>query len=503
MRITNMKWLNGYMALMLLAVTHAAVAQTEPKRTQVFISDTHMGVGKRADGQWASSEDFRWGNALAGFLHHIDSTYNSNVDLVILGDVLELWQPFSGMRCSTPKPETACTIAETAGLAEYVAKAHAQDLRKLGTFSRRGSNRVYLVSGNHDAALNIDEVWNKVRPAFGTDARVELITSGVWVSPTGLTVAEHGHQIGKDVNKFDRWPLVENPDYPDHLARPWGQLFVQSIFNDVEDEYPLIDNISPESTGAKYRMADQGATATAHDLSKLLMFNLFETSRAQLAAVLSVSDRMPVNWQLNLGRQAGHALVVDSLPSGDEFAALVMSESEAGAALRAQLDEQVRELPDDGVRQLCDLAAMSKKYPCLPATASNLAESLLKSERAILTPHLGIRQTEHRNMINFIYGHTHEYQVPWVAKISSARVNVANTGAFQRVIDEAGFERRRTDKSLSKSESLRKITLDDLPACYTFVVIENEARGMALFRWYQTEGAATGSRVNVGSARCQ
>lgn len=497
------KWFRGYAALTLLALAHSSFAQPATTRTLVFISDTHMGVGKVAGGQWVPSEDFRWSNALAGFLDHLDSKYGSHVDLVVLGDFLELWQPYAGMKCSAPKEETSCTVTETAGLADYVAKAHAGDLQKLGAFSRRGSNRLYLVSGNHDAALNLDEVWEKVRPAFGTEARVELIKSGVWVSATGLTVAEHGHQIGKDVNKFERWPMVENPDYPNHLARPWGQLFVQSIFNEVEDQYPIIDNISPESVGAKYRIADQGGLVAARDIAKLLMFNLFETSRSQLAAVLSASDHTPVKWQPELGKKAGYALVVDSLPPGDDFANVILSESDAGEALRSQLDEQVRELPDEGVRQLCDLAAMSKKYPCLPATASSLSESLLRSERAVLAPHLQARQAKNRNMINFIYGHTHEYQSPWTAKVNGSNVNVSNTGAFQRVIDEVGFERRRTDKSLSKSESLKKIALADLPACYTFVVIENEARGMALFRWYQPEDVAIGLRLEEGDDRCR
>ena len=280
-------------------------------------------------------------------------------------------------------------------------------------------------------------------------------------------------------------------------------MFVQKIFNDVEDDYPLIDNISPESVGAKYRIADQGVAATAKDLGRFVLFNLFETSRSQLAKVLSLNENKPPEWNVALGRAAGHRLVVASLPDGDGFAALIASDSEAGVSLQSTLDEQVRALPDEGVKQLCDLAAMSKKYPCIVDLASNTMESLLRSERQIVTPHLKMRQETHRKMVNFIYGHTHEYQVPWKAVLEGSSVTVANTGAFQRVVDEKGFNLRRKDKTLSYSESLRKIMLDDLPACYTFVVIEDEGKPSKLWRWYQPEGAARGTRESVASAKCK
>ena len=79
-------------------------------------------------------------------------------------------------------------------------------------------------------------------------------------------------------------------------------------------------------------------------------------------------------------------------------------------------------------------------------------------------------------------------------------ISVANTGAFQRVVDEKQFERRA--QGFSKSEALRKVTIDSLPACYTFIVVEDEREPMKLWRWYQPEGAATGSLEPVQSGKC-
>jgi UDP-2,3-diacylglucosamine pyrophosphatase LpxH len=484
---------------LLLPLQAAAQPAPAPARTMVFISDMHMGVGKSSDGQWLPTEDFRWPGALDGFLSYIDRTYDGRADLVILGDFLELWQPYPGMPCTDPREETSCTVSETAALAARVVTAHVADLRRLGDFSRRGNNRIQVVPGNHDAALNLPEVWSKVAPAFGKDARVELVGAGIWSSPSGLTVAEHGHQIGGDANRFAFWPKVTNAQYPDHLQRPWGQLFVQKVYNDVENEYPIIDNINPESVGVKYRIADKGVAASAADIARFLRFNLFETSKSQIGQFMSAPEEEQPAWNVELGRAAGHRLVLDSLPPGDDLGALIGEDSPMGRSLRDGLDAEVHAMPDSGILQLCDMAAMQGEHPCVPALASHMAQSLLRSERAVVTPHLAMREAVYPAMVNFVYGHTHTYREPWIATVDGATVSVANTGAFHRVIDEAGFEKRTG--SLPRSRALRSLQPEDLPACYTFVVVENERRPMKLWRWYQPEGAA-GSRVRASDPKC-
>lgn len=483
---------------LLLPFQPAAQSARPTERALVFISDVHLGVGKDAGGNWMPIEDFRWPNALDGFLAYVERTYEGKADLVILGDFLELWQPFPGMACTDPEAEAGCSVAENAVLAAHVAAAHAADLKRLGDFSRRGENRIYVVPGNHDAALILPEVWAKVAPAFGADARVELVEAGVWTSPSGLTVAEHGHQIHGDANRFDRWPTVTNQQRPGHLQRPWGQLFVQKIYNDVEGEYPIIDNIGPESVGVKYRIIDRGVVASAADIARFLKFNLFETSRSQLGRFMSVAGAEP-DWRVDLGRQAGHQLVLASLEPGDELAALIAEDSETGQSLRDSLDAEVRQMPDDGIRQLCEIAAMQDNHPCAPSVASHMGQSLLRSERAVVTPHLRAREADHRSMINFVYGHTHAFREPWSAVADGVRFTVANTGSFHRVVDEAGFERRT--RSLPRPEALRSLVPEDLPACYTFVVITDERRGMELWRWHQPEDG-TGSRVHASDPRC-
>ena len=496
----------------LLVATAAADAQPADTpdpggtpRTLVFVSDTHMGLGRLDDGQWSPQEDFRWNRALAGFLDDIGRRYHDNVDLVVLGDFLELWQPYPGMACTTPNPDAGCTAGQTLALARRVIQAHAGDLEAIDRFVARGDNRLHIVPGNHDAALLLDPVWQVMKDALpNAGHRVRRLDDGIWVSETGMTLAEHGHQIGKDANRYDAWPQVTmDVDGTPHMIRPWGEQFVQSLFNDVEAEYPIIDNLSPESLGAKYRLADRGFGRSAGDLARFVMFNLFETSRRQRARVLSTEPGETPEWDLDYARKRGHALVLDSLADGDEFAALIVDESELGASIRAGLDAEVAVLPDDHVRQLCDHAAIYGRKACVPPDLGAMMESMFNSKQAVVSHHLLGRRSRYPAMRQFVYGHTHEYETPWTAALKTGvNVEVANTGAFQRVMDAEGFERRRAAMDLSASQALKGIALDDLPACYTFVVVEDEFREMELFRWYQPESSAEGRRVRNGDPVC-
>src|SRR5207253_2977251 len=60
-------------------------------RPTAFISDLHLGLGKQPDGRWWPKKDFRWTNALFGFLDELSKWGEDRVDLVIVGDFLELW----------------------------------------------------------------------------------------------------------------------------------------------------------------------------------------------------------------------------------------------------------------------------------------------------------------------------------------------------------------------------------------------------------------------------
>lgn len=497
------------LSLCILAATPAVHSQERPT---VLVSDTHMGLGIRPDGTWQPQEDFRWPNALQGFLDEMASRYpDDNVDVVVLGDFLELWQRPDHLPCTTPDDDLSCTRAEMVALAQAVVEAHQEDLESIGNYVGRGNNRLYIVPGNHDAALLVPEVRQVMVDAFPEAARSHVVVEvdGAWTSADGRIVTEHGHQIGADVNKYDDWPQVTTTDDNGvtHLIRPWGENFVQALFNAEEAEYPLIDNLGPESAGLRYRLADKGVVRTASDFARFIAFNLFETSFRQKLDLLGSTDAGddgdPQRWNVDEAQALGHKLVVDALPANDPAALLIIDGTEDGARLRSALDDLVGSMSNEELVQLCDHAAMHGRSTCQPPVLGSLVEKLITTNEAVLRAHLDARATEYRDMKFYVYGHTHKFEVPWDLTLPSGQVvRVANTGAFQRVIDEAGFEKRRIARGLEHSEALRGLTLDDLPACYTYVTIDEE-HGMELKRWYQQEGDDMGEAVWEDDARCQ
>jgi len=239
-------------------------------RFLAFISDLHFGIGKQKNGAWDPTEDFRWPNALQGFLNKISEEGRENADLVIVGDLLELWQPPPEIKCSGNNADLGCSIDEMTSLAQWVVSAHPEEMRILRAFAERGQNRIHIIPGNHDSALRYESVWKSLGEALNADSgRINAVTNGLWVSNDGRIVAEHGNQIGQDVNKYATWPNISRRvEGKDYIVRPWGELFVQRLFNEQERTYPIIDNLSPETAGARYRATDRGVWGSAADVAK-------------------------------------------------------------------------------------------------------------------------------------------------------------------------------------------------------------------------------------------
>ena len=252
-------------------------------RYLAFISDLHLGVGRQQDGSWDPTEDFRWPKALEGFLNKISEEGHERVDLVIVGDFLELWQPPPEIACKGASADLGCTLDEMEALSRLVVRAHVNELTMLRAFAERGENRLHIIPGNHDSTLRYERVWRPVGDALNAEnGRVNLVASGIWSSPDGQIVAEHGHQIGLDVNRYETWPrILQRRGEIIYVIRPWGELFVQKLFNEQERVYPIIDNLSPETAGARYRAADRGLWGSTTDIARMLFFNLWEASPKQ------------------------------------------------------------------------------------------------------------------------------------------------------------------------------------------------------------------------------
>ncbi|GJL54648.1 MAG: hypothetical protein NPIRA02_17800 [Nitrospirales bacterium] len=486
-------------------------------RTIVFISDLHMGLGKDANGSWYKTEDFRWPVAFEGFLKHISQPGNAAVDLVIVGDFLELWQPPTGVTCKGPNGDYGCSLEEMTVIAGAVLKAHSRELAALAAFSRKGTNRtncVHVIPGNHDAALVLDNIWAMVADSLESDTScINRVKDGTWKSEKGRVVAEHGHQIGWDPNRYEEWPTVSKQvNGVTYLERPWGEQFVQKIFNDEEESYPLIDNLSPLSAGTKYRMGDRGVFATVFDFFRFVKFNLLETSVRQKIAFLGETDNNDLpKWDTNKARDLGSALFAGAFAKDDPLAAMlsVSDKTNLEQALRG-LAQDRQKLPDNAVLALCDQIAVRKAKPQCPTTTSkklgSAVEKLLWSRERVVGPYVKGRWEDLPNMRVFVYGHTHAFEKEWPVEISSrVKVSVLNDGAFQRIIDDEKFRAIARSKKLSSlGKGLRMLQLEELPACYTFVSITESPTGglnQSLQAWYMEE-KSVGQVVDVCDSRC-
>jgi UDP-2,3-diacylglucosamine pyrophosphatase LpxH len=507
-------------ALMLLGAAGAlenagnTSASNRQDRYLAVISDLHMGLGKAKGGAWHAVEDFRWPRALEGFLEELSRLGNHAVDLVIAGDFVELWQPPVGITCKGPSEDLGCTVTEMESIAAVVAAAHSRELEALRLFAMRGENRLHVIPGNHDSTLLLDTVWKLFADKLGASSgRVQLVRSGVWVSTDGRVLVEHGHQIGADANRYGAWPeIMGKHDNTRYVVRPWGERFVQLLFNEQEQEYPIIDNLSPETAGARYRMADRGVWGTAFDMARFVAFNLFETSATQKAAALGPPTGDEASkWNLVRARSAGHRLFLAALPSDDAFRATLIDENPQAKAVRDELDKALGDasyLSDADVRALCDLAAANTTdgwQLCRAPELGALLQSKLVPLSWVLSTHIAERMREHKAVTVFIYGHTHQMQPRWDLSVTGGiQVGVLNSGAFQRLVDEEGFRERARKKEVSEVEALRQLTPDDLAPCYGVVMVPYRKRRpdpMARL-WWMPETASKGELLSPGDPRC-
>jgi UDP-2,3-diacylglucosamine pyrophosphatase LpxH len=501
--------------------TPASSPYVKPSREQRYIaviSDLHIGPGRHPDGQWFPTEDFRWPEALRGYLDHLSKWGNDEVDLIIAGDFLELWQPPRELECAGRSPELGCTIEESASIVKRVVAGQAKVFKLIGEFSGRGKNRVHIIPGNHDAALVYQRPWSQVAMALKSETgRMNIVTGGVWISADGSVVIEHGHQIGSDANKYEfdsprvQWPRIAvEKDQIYYLFRPWGERFVQELFNQEENEYPIIDNLSPEASGARFRNADRGFQGKVSDVARFIWFSLWETSLNQDVQVLgSPRDKrkkvssVPHGWDIIVGRELGYELITGALPDDDPSRKVLLADTQRANELRRGLTGMVsdaQKMSDDEIRAICDQLAIRKRERlCQSSRLGSLVEKTLIPRRWVLEKHLRERKQLYKDMTMFVYGHTHNLEEPWDIDLSSSEIaTVANTGAFQRLIDEEAFLRIANSRYKNPSEALRKLSVDDLPPCYTTVLIEYidgypEASTLV---WRQEENARLGGKIH-------
>ena len=205
-----------------------------------------------------------------------------------------------------------------------------------------------------------------------------------------------------------------------------------------------------------------------------------------------------------MARSMGADLFINALSPEDPFRKQISADDPDAGAVRIELAALVRDptrVPDEMILHLCDLVAERGQSFCMDTQLGSLAQHALISKDKVLARHLRARQQQFTGIQLFIYGHTHQYEnsrkVPLNDLVS---VTVANTGAFQRLIDEPGFLRRLN--GITPQEGLRAIPLEQLPPCYTAVIVPTDAAETQVRAWHMTEDEV-GTFVSPTDEKCR
>jgi UDP-2,3-diacylglucosamine pyrophosphatase LpxH len=448
------------------------------------------------------------------FLQEANRQGGGATDLILNGDTFELWQSLE-QDCIYSDKDLGCTEVDALHRLRRVLGAHTAELKALRAFATSGNNRVVIVPGNHDVALLFGRVAAEVLEAISAPAdRVRVASEGFWLSADKLVYAEHGHQIGRDVNRFDNWPspfLERNGQK--HLQRPWGEQFVQQYYNDYEEKYPIIDNISEESLGVRYGLAAEGVSSGVRGFGRFLRFFFLEVSPEQFARALG-PERAAGNWDVQAIRTGGERFFVESIPADNPFR-IATQKALADGTLGLSLND----LSDDEIRAICDYRAVAFQaqrksttsptvtvMPCpkarLGGTGEGVASNIERVRLSIFEEHLDrtLQALQHAGKTKtdrvfqlFVFSHTHRADAgfsPMKYSKRQWRPRVVNTGAWQRTISARQLDTIIQDRELTPRQILQTFEPEDLPPCYPAIFVRpyKENPESILYYWGKRGG---------------
>ena len=492
------------------------------------ISDLHMGVGK-VGGDWHTLEDFRWPRAFDGFLRQISKDHPDGVDLVIAGDLLELWQHPTVACANLQDTECGCSPEEMKQIVREVIAGHQAEFKSLASFLSNTHNRVILLPGNHDAALMQDEIWDLVAKAISAGGdRLIRIKSETWFSPDGKIAVEHGHQYAFDINRFDDWPngITKNCNGEKRFFRTEGERLVQTLYNQKEDEIPLIDNLVPESLGISiYSQYSDLKGKKKEDISRLLVFILLETSFHQemewleIKTDLKKSDKATIDKTIDFCRRCmGEDLALSS-KEGQNFRVLAgITTAEQEKELRLSMREQIALLDENALRELCLRAVdrnkgilrpnpyMEKDPKCSGSLKYGMSKLIDPKGEHVRKGRIDVLNRANLGMRMYVFGHTHEATISEDVTLPSGKtIKAFNTGAFQRLMNRKYFNQKRRvgEDDVTLVGRLRH---DDMKPCYPTLAIIYDTQGIPkaqLKQWYQEENEDGGRFLDDGcSVEC-
>ncbi len=205
-------------------------------KVAIFISDLHLGRGDNLDDFPVENE-----NALAEFIDfQSEHGRGSDLDLVVLGDFMDIWQVADDTEKAAPKStDISIDVLEDDQLRRVrkIISAHPLAFERLCAFLKVEPERRRLVIavGNHDHSFFSKTVQNEIRDAVtGGDATIApKVEFNMFYDEPGLrTYAEHGNQYDPN-NRYKKFV-----EFGDECP---GYYFVRLFWNRLESIEPNLE----------------------------------------------------------------------------------------------------------------------------------------------------------------------------------------------------------------------------------------------------------------------
>jgi UDP-2,3-diacylglucosamine pyrophosphatase LpxH len=216
------------------------------KPVTLIVSDLHMGDGGRGDDFVDDNNQF------ATFVRQqaqTDRGRRGEIELIINGDFLEFVQVLPE-RYTLNSPDYWCSEEESLDKLDCILAGHPEVFKALTEFQAPG-NIVTIFPGNHDIDLHWTAVQDRLRSVAG-NVNIEL-GEHTYTRYGGKLHISHGHLFPSidPVNGFKNWrhPILRLPDdnAPPRLEMCTGTLFVVRFVNPLEEKYPFVDNVHPQT----------------------------------------------------------------------------------------------------------------------------------------------------------------------------------------------------------------------------------------------------------------
>ncbi|NCN40662.1 hypothetical protein GW916_05375 [bacterium] len=205
---------------------------------KLVVSDFHIGKGSvLPDGSVNVLEDFIADSKFAEFLDHYSSGkyYDAEVELILLGDILNLIQvDYRGYYSPVLTEEISLEKLKSC------IKGHPEFFKALREFCNLPNKSVVYILGNHDTEM----IWEKCRDLFSKEIDCPVTWRNFRYIADGI-VYEHGQQY-EAVNRLNPKKLFISKGLREPILNlPWGSHFIVNFIVPIKMERPAIDKVRP------------------------------------------------------------------------------------------------------------------------------------------------------------------------------------------------------------------------------------------------------------------